>query len=118
MVLLVYLRIMYAIRSSYAATLPLSYTLSNGGNVRRAIQNARIQEEMGSIQTEEMKQHLYNSLYSTLEQYQVRQQLQQVAELSLKSTRLNLQIAGEKFKAGAINSFNYRDVQLARNNFV
>ncbi len=96
-----------------SATLTLSYTLSNGGNVRRAIQNARIQEEMGSIQTEEMKQHLYNSLYSTLEQYQVRQQLQQVAELSLKSTRLNLQIAGEKFKAGAINSFNYRDVQLA-----
>lgn len=94
------------------ANLTLSYTLSNGGNVRRAIQNARIQEEMGELQMEEMRQVLYNQLYNTLEQYNMKRQLLHVADLSVKSASLNLQIAEEKYRSGAINSFNYRDIQL------
>lgn len=94
------------------ANLTLSYTLSNGGNVRRAIQNARIQEEIGELQLEEMRQALFNQLYNTLEQYNIKRQLLHVADLSIESARLNLQIAEEKYRSGAINSFNYRDIQL------
>ncbi len=95
------------------ATLTLSYTLSNGGNVRRAIQNARIQEEIGELRTEEMLQTLYNQLYNTLQQYNIKRQLLHVADVSVQSARLNMQIAEDKFRSGAINSFNYRDIQLA-----
>lgn len=95
------------------ATLTLSYTLSNGGNVRRAIQNARIQEEIGELRTEEMLQSLYYQLHNTLEQYNIKRQLLHVANVSIESARLNLQIAEEKYRSGAINSFNYRDIQLA-----
>jgi outer membrane protein TolC len=35
-----------------------------------------------------------------------------VAQASRESTGLNLQISEEKFRSGAINSFNFRDVQL------
>ena len=94
------------------ANLTLSYTLSNGGNVRRAIQNARIQEEMGELQMEEMRQVLYNQMYNTLEQYNMKRQLLHVADLSVQSASLNLQISEEKYRSGAINSFNYRDIQL------
>lgn len=95
------------------ASLTLSYTLSNGGNVRRAIQNARIQQEIGDIRTEEMLQSLYNSLYNTLQQYNIKRQLLHVANVSVESSRLNMQIAEEKYRSGAINSFNYRDIQLS-----
>ncbi len=94
------------------ANLTLSYTLSNGGNVRRTIQNARVQEEMGELQMEEMRQVLYNQLYNSLEQYNMKRQLLNVADLSVASASLNLQIAEEKYRSGAISSFNYRDIQL------
>ncbi len=106
----------YAIHNdsySYYGNFTLSFNLFNGGNIRRAIQNARIEEEIGQIQVSEIKQTLTNQLLSTLEQYNVRKQLKNVAELNVKSAKLNLQIAEEKFKSGAINSFNYRDIQLA-----
>jgi outer membrane protein TolC len=92
--------------------LSLSFTIYDGGNIRRGIQNSRIQQEMGELQLEEMKQTLYSQLFNILEQYTIKQQLLHVANVSIESARLNLQIADEKFKSGAINSFNYRDIQL------
>ncbi len=94
------------------AGLTLTYTLSNGGNVRRAIQNARIQQEMGELQIDQMRQVLYNQLFNNFEQYNMKRQLLHVAIASVESAKLNLQIAKEKYRSGAINSFNYRDIQL------
>ncbi len=94
------------------AGLTLTYTLSNGGNVRRTIQNARIQQEIGELRIDEMKQALYNQLFNMYEQYNIKRQLLHVADVSVESAKLNLQIAEEKYKSGAISSFNYRDIQL------
>jgi len=38
--------------------------------------------------------------------------LLKVAEENYKAAKLNLEISKEKFDVGAINSFNYRDVQV------
>jgi outer membrane protein TolC len=35
-----------------------------------------------------------------------------VAEEGLEAAEMNLSIADQKFRTGAINSFNYRDIQL------
>ena len=59
-----------------------------------------------------MRQALYNQLFSTHADYEVKKQLKQVAELGVKSARLNLQIAEEKYRSGAISSFNFRDIQI------
>jgi outer membrane protein TolC len=96
----------------YYANLTLRWTLSSGGNVRRAIRNAKIQETIGNITTDELEHKLYNQLYNSYEQYNIRRELLNVAELGMKSARLNLTIAEEKFRTGSINSFNYRDIQL------
>lgn len=100
----------------YNVNLVLSWTLSNGGNVRRAIKNARIEEEIGSLQIEQMKLALYNQLFSVLADYNIKKQLKNVAENGVMSARLNLEIAEEKYKNGSINSFNYRDIQLVYQN--
>lgn len=94
------------------ANLSLSFNLSNGGNVRRAIQNAQLEEKIGELGIAELEQSLFNRLVNFYELYLIRKQLYDVSEVNLESARLNLDISNEKFRRGAINSFNYRDVQL------
>lgn len=97
---------------SYDANLILTWTLSDGGNIRRAIKNAQIEEEIGELQIEQMKLTLNNQLLSGYEDYSMKRELKKVAEQGLRSAKLNLEIGEDKFRSGAITSFNYRDIQI------
>lgn len=96
----------------YYVNFSVSLNLFNGGNTRRAIANAKIGEKIGQLQLQEIQFSLGNVLRTMYEFYNVRKQLYGVADEQLNSAKLNLDISNDKFKAGAINSFNYRDVQL------
>lgn len=89
----------------------LSFNLYSGGNRKRAVEIAKIEENIGFVEIDEMELDLTNSLANLYEFYLVRMELLEVARENLEAARLNLQISREKFEAGAINSFNYRDVQ-------
>jgi len=90
----------------------LNFNLYNGGKTRRAIQQASIQREIGDIQESQIKQVLANGLLTVYEMYQIRKQLLVVADASLETAQLNLDLSTEKFKNGSINSFNFRDIQI------
>lgn len=92
--------------------LTLSYNLYTGGTRKKAIQVAKINEEITETEIEEIKHSLTNQLYNEYELYNVRKTLLEIAVEGLETAELNLQIADQKFKAGVINSFNYRDIQL------
>jgi len=94
-----------------SVSLSLSYTIFNGNQRKRALKAARLEKEISQIETEEMKQDLKNQLAQEYELYNVRKQLLNVAKENLNSAELNLQLSKEKFQSGAINSFNFRDVQ-------
>ncbi len=96
----------------YSVGLNLSWSLFNGGNRHRAVQIAKIDRETGETQIENIKHTLSNQLYNFYEIHLVRQELLNVADEALQTAQLNLDISEEKFKSGAINSFNFRDVQL------
>ncbi len=89
----------------------LSFNLFSGGNRKRALQIASIEEETGLVETDDMKHDLMNRLSNLYEFYLVRKELLNIADENMAAAKLNLQISKEKFEAGAINSFNYRDVQ-------
>lgn len=89
----------------------LSFNLFSGGNRKRAVEIAKIDEQTGLVEIDEMEHDLTNSLANLYEFYLVRMELLEVARENMEAARLNLQISREKFEAGAINSFNYRDVQ-------
>jgi len=91
----------------------LSYDIYSAGNRKRAINIAKINEEITQVETEEMKHSLTNQLFNEYDVYNLRKTLLNVANESLEAAEMNLQIADEKFKSGAINSFNYRDIQLS-----
>ena len=90
----------------------LNFNLYNGGRTRRAIQQARIREEIGSIQESQIKQNLSNGLLTVYEMYEIRKQLLHIADAGLETAKLNLDLSTEKFKNGSINSFNFRDIQI------
>jgi len=102
----------YTNNYDFYANLSLSFNLSNGGNTKSAIQLAKINEQIGELSIAEIELKLRNVLINLYDLYNIRIQLYNVSQANLKSAKLNLEISQEKFKVGAINSFNYRDIQL------
>ncbi|MDA3928033.1 MAG: TolC family protein [Prolixibacteraceae bacterium] len=99
--------------SSYAfGNFTLSYSIFNGGVRKRAVQIAAIEEEIGQVEIDEMKLSLSNKLATLLDFYNARRSIYNLSNERLKVAQINLSISEEKLKAGTINSFNYRDVQL------
>lgn len=101
----------WANSASIYGNFTLSFNLFSGGNRLRAVEIAKIEENIGLVEIDEMEHDLTNRLANLYEFYLVRRELLDIARENLETARLNLQISREKFEAGAINSFNYRDVQ-------
>lgn len=89
----------------------LSWNLFSGGNRKRAVQIAEIDRQLADVTLMDMEHDLGNRMANLFEFYQVRKELLILAKENLEAAKLNMQISKEKFDAGAINSFNYRDVQ-------
>ena len=90
----------------------LSFNIFDGGIKRRALNIAKIEKETGEIEINEMKHSLTIQLEKLFDLYNVRKDLYNVAQENLEAANLNLQISRDRFRAGTINSFNYRDVQM------
>ncbi|MGB0525654.1 MAG: TolC family protein [Flammeovirgaceae bacterium] len=94
-----------------SANFTITYNLFNGGRIKRAIQNAVIQEEIGKVRIDKLKLELHRDLEAALDLYNIRMQLRGIAIRNKKAADLNLQVSQERFKNGTINSFDYRTIQ-------
>jgi outer membrane protein len=94
------------------ANLTLSFLLYNGGNRERAIENSNVQQEISQLMVDEMTLNFSNRMKNLFDLYNLRKEIYAVSIENKKAAKLNLDIASEKFDSGAINSFNYRDIQL------
>ncbi len=95
-----------------------SYNLYNGGNVRRNIENALVQEKIAQLNTDDLKRSLSAQLQNTLLNYNNQRRLLAVVAGRVDNARANLLIAEERFRAAQLNSFDYRAVQLTYLNAV
>ena len=93
------------------ANLSLRFTLFNGGQVRRAVKNAEIEEKIASLGTEKLKLSLENDLLTGMEQYELRKQLAIIAGTKLKAAELNLSLAYERYKNGSFSTIELRIVE-------
>lgn len=100
-----------SVTDNYTATFTLSYTLFNGGRIKRAIKNAIVNERVGELRVDQMENSLDRDLLSALDRYNIRRQLYAINVRRETSSKTNLDLSEEKFKNGSINSFDYRDVQ-------
>lgn len=93
------------------ANLSLRFTIFQGGQIRRGIENARVQEKIGALTTSQLKLSLENDLLVNYDQYNLRQQLVSISQTKLQAAELNLDLANERYKNGALSAIDLRIVQ-------
>ncbi len=72
---------------------------------------AKNNEKSAQVELDQMKHSLQNQLLTYYANYQVNKEVYKLAEEQIKTAKLNLEIFRQKDDQGAINSFNFRDVQ-------
>jgi outer membrane protein TolC len=85
--------------------------LFNGGQARRAIENAQINEKISQLGTDKLKLSLENDLLANYDLYLLRKQLVQIAQTKLRAAELNLTLATERYKNGSFSAIDLRIVQ-------
>ncbi len=90
----------------------LSFTLFNGGRIKRAIKNTIAQHQIGSVKVDQMKLQLTRDLKFAYDLYTTRVKLNGIAKEREDASKVNLTIFNERFKTGVVNSFDFRDVQM------
>jgi outer membrane protein len=93
------------------ANIGLRFTLFNGGQIRRAVENAQIQERIAGLGTDQLTLSLENDLLANYDLYNLRRQLVQIAQVRLQAAELNLQLGNERYKNGALSAIDLRIVQ-------
>jgi outer membrane protein len=93
------------------ASVGLTFNIYEGGTRKRALKIAEMNEEVVKTETTEKQQELKKQLAQEFDLYNINKELLKVAEENLKAAELNYKLSEEKFNVGAINSFNFRDVQ-------
>ena len=91
----------------------MSYTLFNGTKARRNVEIAELGKEIADVEFEDMKVKIQQQLLSEYERYLMYRDLEKLEAQKLKATELLMSVSKEKYKIGAINSFNFREVQLS-----
>lgn len=93
--------------------LTLSWSVFNGGTRKRSVAIAQINEESSLVKTEQMIHSLDNQLAQMYSTYNVNKAILSLANEQVEAAKLNMELSAEKLQNGSINSFNYRDVQIA-----
>jgi len=89
-----------------------AYTLWDAGARKRNIDNAIVQERVANISVRNAKQDANMQARSLLATYRNQRKLLSLQDLLIETARANLNLSEEQLRAGTINSFDYRAVQL------
>ncbi|MEM1121078.1 MAG: TolC family protein, partial [Bacteroidota bacterium] len=90
-----------------------TYNLFDGGNIKRNVENAKVEELISQLNINNLKRNLSNQLENALANYNNQLRLVNLTENLIENAKQNLAIGEERFKGGLINSFDYRSIQLA-----
>jgi len=96
---------------TYFANFTLAFNLFDGKRINNAIKNAIVQEDIGNLRIDQLKQSVSADLATAYDQYTVRRQLYGINQRRRVAAEINLSNTEQKFRNGSINSFDYRDVQ-------
>ena len=89
------------------------YTLWDAGARRRTIENAMVQERVAELSLRNARQDADTEARNLLAAYRNQRDLLALREALIATARANLALGDEQLAIGAINSFDYRQLQLA-----
>lgn len=93
------------------ANLSVRFNLFNGGQIKRAIENSKVQEKIAELNTDQLKLSLENDLLANYDMYNLRNQLVSISLTKLEVADLNLDLANERYRNGALSAIDLRIVQ-------
>ncbi|WP_448518170.1 TolC family protein [Rhodoflexus sp.] len=82
-----------------------------GGQLRRAVETAQIEEQAGAFAVDNLKLALERDLADAYDLYNLRRQLVKIARENKAAAETNLNLAAERYRTGSINAFEYRILQ-------
>lgn len=91
----------------------ISFTMPifNGGQLRRAVETAQLQEQAGQFAVDNLKLSLERDLADAYDLYNLRRQQVKIARENKAAAETNLNLAAERYRNGSINAFEYRILQ-------
>lgn len=98
---------------NYFANFTLSFTLYDGGKVKRGIEMLEIQNEVNEIEIDQLQNTLSSELLSQYDFYLTRLKIFDLSKEAFKVARKNFDIAKLKENSGLINSFVLRDIEMS-----
>lgn len=98
---------------NYFANLSLRYSLFNNWKDKRAVEVSKIQEEIASMNTQELKKQLITTTVNLSDQYIVRNKLVDVASTNVNYAKQAFDLGLERFKLGSINSIELAQLRNA-----
>lgn len=94
------------------ANFSLRWTLFNGGQIQRSIQNAKTRELIGQQTTDQLKLSLQRDLQIAFDLFEQRKQIVEITRTNQRATELNISLAEERYRVGFLNAIDLRLVQL------
>lgn len=96
---------------AYSGTLNLRYTLFNGWKSKRAVEVSKIQEEIATLNKDNIEASLTTNLYNLMEMYRLRTQLLAISEENLDYATAAWELALKRFSNGTMNSIELATFQ-------
>jgi len=105
----------YTIGNSYGPYVNLSarYTIYDGRNIQRNIDNALLDEKIADLNLSSQKRNLSIQIQNAIANYNHQIELINLTESLLNNAKRNIEIAEERFRSAQITSFDYRTIQLS-----
>ena len=100
---------------NYFANVNLRYSLFNNWKNKRAVEVAKIQEEITSVNTEELKRQIVTTTINLSELYLVRSRLMNVASTNVNYAKQAFELGRKRFQLGGLNSI---ELAQLRNNYL
>lgn len=106
------------IGGSYQAyiSFTLAWTLFDGKNSRRNIQEAIWKMDAAELNIQDVKQNMSNDIRKKHALYTTQKQISAVSERKTETSALSNELGYERWKNGLLSSFDYRSIQLNRLN--
>jgi outer membrane protein len=90
----------------------VSYTIYNGGRIKRGIELAQLRRQIANTNLNELERSLTQQLKIALNRYASQQEVLSLSQALLSNAKRNLNIAEERFKANTLNYFDFRTIQI------
>ncbi len=95
----------------YYINFTLSWTLYNGGKIKRSFENSKLTQTIEELTYDEQKMTMEKEVRNAFHNHKNELLIYNVALANLETSQLNLKLTKERYQIGQINSFDFRKVQ-------